>query len=805
MPKTSHLIVAPSNLALLDLLQTPIWIFDIQPLRIWWANRAALSLSDTLRPQEAVEGDSTHIWGSFQALEKADLEQLKQGKTIFQKWTFYPQGQAASIRCTLSAIRIESGRTAILIEAIAQEKAIADSIAANAKDRDRLWLGQENHLLEGVAKATNQLLTVTKGHTAIDKALELLGRAAAVDRVYIFEHRIHPLTGKELTSKRWEWLAGGLSAPTESRSLLSLADNDFFTSWYDRLSRGQPLGGLARDFPEPTRETLYRQNIRSILLLPIIIESQFWGGICFEEASRDRVWSSEEKSILMAAVGSIGGAIARQEAEAQLAKLNSQLEQMVSERTLQLKTANEQLLQEIGERTRMEEQLRYNLFHDTLTGLPNRAFFMEKMGQALVRAKQDSDSCFAVLFLDLDRFKVINDSLGHTVGDGLLIEIAYRFLNCLRPEDTICRLGGDEFAILLEDIPEYSYATQVADRIQQNLKHPFIIDGPEIFTSVSIGIVHSLTNYDDPEAILRDAGIVMYRAKTLGRSRHEVFDTAMHDSIVAAIELENDLRRAVKTLEYEQVALPQFQLYYQSIVTLKTGLIAGFEALIRWHHPEKKTLISPVEFIPIAEETGLIVPLGEWILREACRQLRIWQDQFPERRSLTVAVNLSSRQFSQPDLLERVDRILEETGINGRNLKLEITESAIMDNPDVARDMLLQLRARNIQLCMDDFGTGYSSLSYLHRFPLDTLKIDRSFVSRMGSDPENYEIVQTIVNLARNLGMDAIAEGVETTAQLLQLQSLECEFAQGYLFSKPADPPNATQLLLDSWRLPPIN
>ena len=802
MPKTSHLIVAPSDLALLDLLQTPIWIFDIQPLRIWWANHAASGLWDAPRSQETAEGGSKHVWELMQALVQADLEQLDRGKTIFQRWTLYPQGRAASMLCALSAIRIESGRMAILAEGVTEEKAIADSVVAFSSDRN--WLGQQNRLLEGVAKATNQLLTVTEGHTAISRALEVLGRAAAVDRAIVFEHRVHPLTGEQLTSKRWEWVAAGLSTSTDNGALSRLADSAFFTSWYDRLSRGQPLGGLARDFPSPTRETLSGQNIRSILVVPIIIESQFWGGIRFDDASSDRLWSPGEKSILMAAAGSIGGAIARQEAEAKLAELNAQLEAIVSERTVQLKTANEQLRQEISERTRMEEQLRYNLFHDTLTGLPNRTFFMEQLGQALVRTKQNSDYSFAVLFLDLDRFKIINDSLGHTVGDGLLIEIAYRFLNCLRPEDLVARLGGDEFAILLEDVPELSYAARVAESIQENLRHPFVLDGPEIFTSVSIGIVHSSTGYDDPEAILRDAGIVMYRAKTLGRSRHAVFDTAMHDRIVAAIELENDLRRAVKALEYdEQLAAPQFQLHYQSIVALKTGLIAGFEALLRWYNKDKKQFVSPVEFIPIAEETGLIVPLGEWVLREACRQLRIWQEQFPERRSLTMAVNLSTRQFSQPDLLERVDRILQETGIDGSALKLEITESAIMDNPDLARQMLLQLRTRNIQLCMDDFGTGYSSLSYLHRFPLDTLKIDRSFVSRMGSDRENYEIVQTIVNLARNLGMDAIAEGVETTDQLLHLQSLECEFAQGYLFSKPADPPNSTKLLLEGWHLPP--
>ncbi|HEY9835572.1 MAG TPA: bifunctional diguanylate cyclase/phosphodiesterase, partial [Vampirovibrionales bacterium] len=449
---------------------------------------------------------------------------------------------------------------------------------------------------------------------------------------------------------------------------------------------------------------------------------------------------------------------------------------------------------------------------------------------------------FAVLFLDLDRFKVINDSLGHGVGDRLLIEIAERLRKTLavrphsfrRNEHAIARLGGDEFAILLKDIRALRTARRVAERIHACLTRPFAIEGQEVFTSVSIGIALSSRGYQRPEDLLRDADIVMYRAKALGRSRHEVFDTAMHDRVVRLLKLENDLRRAISegekrlpnprfylsptsdsegdnsgedlgiqpsSLPFNAVKKPSaFALHYQPIICLKTGRIEGFEALVRWEHPELG-FVPPGEFISIAEETGLIVPLGQWVLREACQQLRIWQERFPQSLPLTVAVNLSGRQFSRVDLIAQVDRILAETGIDGSMLKLEITESAIVDNPELATEMLLQLKQRKINLCMDDFGTGYSSLSYLHRFPLDTLKIDRSFVNRIGVEGENSEIVLTIVSLAHDLGMEVIAEGVETLAQLEKLQQLGCAMAQGYLFSPPVDSEMASQLLIQEGKL----
>lgn len=435
---------------------------------------------------------------------------------------------------------------------------------------------------------------------------------------------------------------------------------------------------------------------------------------------------------------------------------------------------------DITSRKRVEEQLLHDAFHDGLTGLPNRALFMERLGHAISLTKQREDYLLAVLFLDLDRFKVINDSLGHMIGDQLLIAISRRLETCLRSGDTIARLGGDEFAILLEDIKNDSYPKYIAERIQKELMRPFNLSGHEVFAGASIGIAMSTTGYDRPDDLLRDADTAMYHAKTQGTlaARHQVFDNAMHIRAVALLQLETDLRRAVERGE--------FQLHYQPIVSLKTGKINGFEALVRWQHPERE-LVSPAEFIPIAEETGLIIPIGWWVLREACRQMRAWHLQFPLKTPLTISVNISAKQFSQPDLIQQIEQILQETGIDARSLKLEITESVLMENAKSVAAMLVQLQALGLRLSMDDFGTGYSSLSYLRRFPIDTLKIDRSFIRNVDVNVEEIKIMRTVVDLAWNLGMDVVAEGVETKTQMYQLQALKCDFGQGYLFSKPLD------------------
>ncbi len=448
---------------------------------------------------------------------------------------------------------------------------------------------------------------------------------------------------------------------------------------------------------------------------------------------------------------------------------------------------------DITDRKVTEEQLLHDALHDALTGLPNRILFMDRLSHAISLTKRRKNYSFAVLFFDLDRFKLVNDSLGHSVGDQLLIAIARRLEKHLRVGDTVARLGGDEFTLLLEDIEDDSVATNIANRLQKELTWPLNLSGHEVFTSASIGIALSTIGYERPEDLLRDADIAMYRAKASGKARYEVFDTTMHTRAVALLQLESDLRRGL--------ARGEFQLHYQPIVLLQTGEILGFEALLRWQHPQRG-LVSPAEFIPVAEETGLIVPIGWWVFREACHQMRLWQLQFPEYSSLVMSINLSAKQFEQPDLLKQINQIMQETEVAPSSLKLEITESVIMETTEAASAKIMQLQALGIQFSIDDFGTGYSSLSYLYLFPTQTLKIDRSFINKIDIDSEQLEIVRTIVSLACNLGMNVVAEGVETVKQLAQLQALNCEYGQGYFFSKPVNSQAATALLTSKGFLP---
>jgi diguanylate cyclase (GGDEF)-like protein/PAS domain S-box-containing protein len=445
-------------------------------------------------------------------------------------------------------------------------------------------------------------------------------------------------------------------------------------------------------------------------------------------------------------------------------------------------------IQNITDRKQAEERLLHDAFHDALTSLPNRALLMDHLKLALARSQRNEKAMFAVIYLDLDRFKVINDSLGHMIGDQLLVGIARRLENSLRPGDTIARLGGDEFTILLEDIQDANYVIQIAERIQDELSAPFSLSGREVFTTVSIGIAISTKEYQQTEDILRDADTAMYRAKSLGKARYEIFDKGMHDQATKLLQVETDLRRAIEREE--------FFVFYQPIISFETGELRGFEALLRWRHPQRG-FISPSDFIPVAEETGMIVPIGEYVLREACHQMQSWHLTLPSDPPLFISVNLSVKQFSQPDLVEKVVSILKETKLDPKTLKLEITESAVMENVEDATDLLTRLRALGLQISMDDFGTGYSSLSHLRRFPIDTLKIDRSFVTQMTED--NAEIVRTIIGLAQNLGMDVVAEGVETPDQIEMLKALGCEYGQGYFFSKPLDMQLAEQFICDTY------
>ena len=431
---------------------------------------------------------------------------------------------------------------------------------------------------------------------------------------------------------------------------------------------------------------------------------------------------------------------------------------------------------DITERKRAEERLLYDAFHDNLTGLANRALFTDHLRLRIERGKRDNEGVFAVLFLDFDRFKVINDSLGHAEGDALLVLIARRLETVLRSSDVVARMGGDEFTILLNELDEEGDAVRIAERIQQNLKNPFDIGGSEIFMSASIGIALNTIGQMKAEDMLRDADIAMYCAKSNGKACHQVFDQAMYDKALNQLKMETDIRQAFENGE--------FCLHYQPIFAIESNILAGFEALIRWNHP-KRGAVSPVEFIPIAEENGMILPLGRWILFESCRQMREWQDKNPAAKSLKLSVNLSCKQFLQTDLVEQVTAALISTRLEPNCLKLEITESHLMENSIQSGRMMSRLRELGVELSLDDFGTGYSSLSYLHRLPLNYLKIDRSFVSRMTESTENGEIVNTIIKLAQSLKMQVVAEGIETAAQLHQLKKLNCEYGQGYFFSKP--------------------
>ena len=442
-------------------------------------------------------------------------------------------------------------------------------------------------------------------------------------------------------------------------------------------------------------------------------------------------------------------------------------------------------MQDISRHKQREAELLRHAFHDKLTGLPDRALFLERVERCIKRRERRQSYWFAVLFLDLDRFKIVNDSLGHSAGDQLLIAAAQKLESSLRPGDTVARLGGDEFAILLDDIQDLNDAIRVAERIQYLLSAPSILDGHEVYTSASIGIALISRAHESPDDVLRDADTAMYRAKAAGKARHAIFDAEMHAVGKNMLQLESDLRHALNNRE--------FYTLYQPIVALNSGRIVGFETFLRWQHPTRG-LVPPSEFVGIAEETGLLVAIDRWVLGEACRKMAAWQALFPAQTLLTISVNLSSRQFTQTDLLDELERILRRAGLSPRSLRLEMTEKSLLANPDSAQQMLERLNVLGVQMSLDDFGTGYSSLAHLHRFAFDALKIDRSFIERL-EDPKNEEIVRAIINIAQNLNMTVVAEGVETPEQLAKLREMNCHSAQGYLFSDPLDSQAALDLI----------
>ncbi len=458
---------------------------------------------------------------------------------------------------------------------------------------------------------------------------------------------------------------------------------------------------------------------------------------------------------------------------------------------------------DITDRKRAEELLAHNAFHDGLTNLPNRALFLDRLQHALTLSKRHANYKFAVLLIDIDEFKIVNDSLGHTAGDELLIKIGQRLKDAVRRadtvsrprgnglvdkpanDDTLARLGGDEFTILLDDIRDPIEAVRVAERVQAELATPFVVNQQEIVISASIGIAASTTPHTQAEDLLRDADIAMYRAKRAGKARCEVSDTAMHEAAVKRLRPETDLRKA-----FDQ---GEFRVFYQPIVSLQTGKITGFEALTRWQRPEG--IVPPIEFIAVAEEIGLIIPMNRQLRREACLQLQFWQSEFPATPPLTMSVNITPKEFAQPDLAGEIGKTLAEIGFDPGCLQLEIIETIAMGDAEKSGQVLAQLKALGVRLSIDDFGTGYSSLSRLRRIPVDTLKIDRAFIMNMDSDPESHEIVRVIIMLAHNLGLKVVAEGTETEEHIRLLKQLNCEMSQGYNYSRPADAQAMLKLL----------
>ncbi len=437
------------------------------------------------------------------------------------------------------------------------------------------------------------------------------------------------------------------------------------------------------------------------------------------------------------------------------------------------------LQKEIEERKAAEAQLLYDAFHDALTGLPNRALFVDRLEHVISGAGRHPTELYAVLFLDLDRFKVINDSLGHLVGDHLLVAVGERLSGCIRPGDTVARLGGDEFGLLIQGLQGPGDAVLVAERIHTALSGCFHVEGHEMFVTASVGVAVQADRYRKPDQVLRDADIAMYQAKLEGKACCEVFDTEMHGTVVDRLQLEADLRRAVEHGE-------EFVLHYQPIVALRTGKLVGVEALVRWKHPARG-LIQAGDFVPLAEESGIIVPLGEWAVRRACAQLRSWQERIPALSDLTMSVNVSGRQFRRPDLVDGIGRILRESGVDPRLVAVEVTESVIMDDVEASAAKLSRLRDMGVQIHVDDFGTGYSSLSYLHRFPINAVKIDRSFVSGLPGHAESEEVIKAIVSIAESLDFDVIAEGVEREEHVEKLEELRCRYGQGHLVTRPLE------------------
>ncbi len=614
----------------------------------------------------------------------------------------------------------------------------------------------------------NRILQAMRGTIVLDEVLQitadLLHESLQVSLCVIFR----PDHSEKMRSCYSSQLTSSLQQQQEEE-LLGIYCK-FYDFYQQELAQGKQvvIERVDEQIHAEVRDLAESYGVLSMLITPLIYQNIYCGGISLYFLEHRGQWSEEVRSLVRVIADQCAIAIHQ-------ANLYQSAQR------------------ELMERQKIEAQLRHDAFHDVLTGLPNRSLFLDRLSHAMQLSQRRSyaqleslPADFAVMFLDLDRFKLINDSLGHLAGDALLQTVAERLVGCLRTGDTVARLGGDEFVMLLESINDVTDVIEVAQRIQECLKLPVLINGQEIFISTSIGIALNDSHYLQPEELLRDADNAMYRAKESGRDRYEVFTTIMHTEAFQKLRLENELRRAIERDE--------FILQYQPIVCLQSRRILGFESLIRWQHPEQG-LLNPASFVPLAEDIGLIVMIDFWVLNEACRQMQCWQKLYPAAAQLTIHVNLSARQFNQYGLTEQINQILAQTNLSNANLKIEITESILIEKTSIANQILSELSAQNIQICIDDFGTGYSSLSYLHQFPIHTLKIDRSFISQLKKDTGDGEIVKAIIILGINLGLNVIAEGIETEEQLNFLKSHSCHAGQGHHLFLPLSADEVAKLL----------
>ncbi|MEH1836771.1 MAG: EAL domain-containing protein [Nostoc sp.] len=604
-------------------------------------------------------------------------------------------------------------------------------------------LRQRDRLLQAVAEAANYLLGEMNYETGIERALAVLGEAAKADRAYLFQNHSHPATGEIAVSLRFEWTHSSIES-THHHWQNQPYQASGLVRWYTVLSSGQSISALTQKFPVAEQEFLIRDGIQSLLLVPLRLENELWGYIGLADCTFERHWSRHEESTLLTMAASIIGARQRQQ---------------------------------------VEEKIRYQALHDLLTGLPNRLLFNELLRKTLLNATRNGES-LAVIFLDLDRFKVINDTLGHTLGDELLQSVAQRLKDSLRGGDTIARWGGDEFTILLPRVNDIEEVTLVAYRILQALEDAFHLQGHELYVTASLGIALLDHNSPDAETLIQHADTALYYAKDKGRNNYQFYSVSLSAKNPELLTLEKSLRYALERNE--------FTVYYQPRVNILTGEITGMEALLRWQHPEMG-LVAPSVFIPLAEESGLIVPIGEWVLRTACSQNKTWQDiGLPP---MTIAVNLSLKQFRQPKLVETIAEVLEQTGLEPRFLELEITETTAIENLDFTRTVLDNLQQMGVYISIDDFGTGHSSLSRLQVLPLHNLKIDKSFIQHLTQDVKVAHIIKAIVGLGHSLGLKLTAEGVEKEEELEFLKSINCEDVQGFLFYRPLCAKIATEIL----------